>query len=107
MTETLGTLFQTNPGAASLTDAYTTIAPTVLSGIWVCNRSVATSFRVSIAPAAAANDNKQYIAYDQPINANETIKLGEGATLATGTVIRVYATLATLSFNGFGSVLST
>lgn len=104
MADTYKTLAQANPAAATLTDAYTVPALTsaIISTITVANRSVATSFRLSVAIAGAADANQQYIAYDVPIGANETIALTFGITLATTDIIRVYATLATLSFNIFG-----
>lgn len=105
MTDTFKTLFQENPGAASLTDAYAVpaLTSTVVSTIVICNRSaVPTAFRISIAPAGAVDDPKQYLYYDTPINANATVAATLGITLATADVIRVYATLATLTFSGFG-----
>ena len=109
MPETRKVLGQSNPLAATLTDAYTVPAVTevVVSTITVANRSaVATSFRVSIAPAGAADDDEQYIYYDIPIPANDTFAATLGLTLATTDVIRVYATLATLSFSVFGVELT-
>jgi hypothetical protein len=107
-TETYKILFQSNPTAASLTDTY---APSgvsaIVSSIVVANRSaVDTSFRISVAVAGAGDDNKQYLHYDFPIAGNDTVVLSEGITLASTDVIRVYATLATLSFNIFGVELS-
>ena len=104
-TETYKVLAQVNPSAATLTDAYTVPAVTsaVLSTIVIANRSAtATAFRVSVAVAGVADNNKQYIAYDVPIAGNETQTFTCGFTLATTDVLRVYATLATLSFNVFG-----
>ncbi len=109
MPEARKVLGQSNPLAATLTDAYTVPAVTeaVVSTITVANRSaVATSFRVSIAPAGAADDDEQYIYYDIPIPANDTFAATLGLTLATTDVIRVYATLATLSFSIFGVELT-
>jgi hypothetical protein len=98
-------LGQSNPLAATLTDAYTVPAgfEVIGSSIIITNRSVIpTSFRISVAIAGAANSNEQYIAYDIPILGNETKSFTIGFTLAASDVIRVYATLATLSFNIFG-----
>jgi hypothetical protein len=109
MAETRKVLFQSNPGAASLTDAYTVPASTQIVGstITVANRSAAaTSFRISVAVAGAANDDKQYIAYDVPIAGNDVAVISIGFTLGATDVVRVYATLATLSFNGFGVELT-
>ena len=91
---------QINPTAATLTTGYTVPASTVaVVNIFVVNRSaIATSFRVSVAVAGAADDLKQYIAYDQNIIGNAMFPL-VGIALGPTDVIRVYATLATLSFN--------
>ena len=105
MANTLKVLGQSNPLAATLTAAYTVPGATsaTVSSILVCNRSgTATTFRLSIAVAGAADNNIQYIAYDVPISGNDTIAFTVGVTLATTGVVRVYATLATLSFNIFG-----
>jgi hypothetical protein len=111
MPESLGILGQVNPSAATLTDAYTPSAGklySAISSIIVCNRSsaVPTTFRISVAKGGAADDLKQYIAYDTPIDTNETREFTIGPTVAFGDVIRVYATLATLSFNIFGDEVS-
>lgn len=69
----------------------------------VCNRSaVPTSFRVSISfrggPTAAAD----YLYYDLPIGGNDTFLVELDSRLEAADVIRVYATLATLSFTLYG-----
>lgn len=105
MAEQPKVLGQLNPSAASLTDLYTVPAATsvVVSTIVVANRSsTGTSFRISVAPAGAANDDKQYIYYDVAIPGNDTFSATIGITLEVTDVVRVYATLATLSFNLFG-----
>ncbi len=97
-------LFQSNPVAATLTDAYTAPSEGVCSTIVVANRSAtSTTFRISVAVAGAVDNNKQYIAYDAAIGANEVWTFTIGATFGNTDVIRVYATLATLAFSGFGS----
>lgn len=109
MAITYKVLGQSNPSAATLTDAYTVPALTqvVVSTITVANRSATpTAFRISIAIAGAADANQQYIAYDVAIAANQVQTFTLGITLATTDKIRVYATLATLSFNIFGSELT-
>lgn len=105
MADSFEVLAQVNPSAATLTDAYTVPASTdtVVSTILVCNRSsTATSFRLSIAVAGAANSNEQYIAFDTAIAGNDVHEFTVGVTLNAADVIRVYATLATCSFNIFG-----
>lgn len=99
-------LGQSKPGAASLTDLYTVTFPaleTTVSTITVCNQSATpTSFRVSVAPAGAADTPSQYLYYDVPIAGNDTFAATFGITLASTDVVRVYNTLATLSFSLFG-----
>ena len=104
MADTYKVLGQSNPGAATLTTAYTVPALTsaVVSTITIANRSTATTFRIAVRPAGAAIADQHYIAYDVAIGDNETLSLTIGITLATTDVISVYATLATLSFNIFG-----
>jgi hypothetical protein len=104
MGETYKVLGQNNPAAATLTDSYTVPASTsaVVSSWVVANRGAATSYRLSVAIAGAADANQQYIAFDKPIGANEVHTYTLGIGLATTDKLRVYATLATLSFNAFG-----
>ena len=98
-------LGQSNPGAASLTDAYTVpaLTRTTISSLTVANRSaVPTTFRISVAVAGAANANEQYLYFDIPIDGNDSFSATLGVTLGPADVVRVYATLATLSFGVFG-----
>jgi hypothetical protein len=98
-------LGQSNPSAASLTPLYTVPGATTVTGttIMVANRSaVATSFRISVAPAGAGDSLEQYLWYDVNIDGNDTFAATIGITLEATDVVRVYATLATLSFNLFG-----
>jgi hypothetical protein len=109
MAQAYKTLGQVAPGAATLTTLYTVPASTstVVSTITVCNTAaVATTYRLSIQIAAAADNVKQYIAYDAPILANETRSYTLGITLATTDVLKCYATLATVSFSAFGAEIT-
>jgi hypothetical protein len=109
MANTYKVLGQSNPTAATSTTLYTCPASTqtVVSSIIVCNRSsVATSFRVSIDVNGAGDSNEDYIAYDVPIEGNETIALGHGVTIDASDLIRCYATLATLTFSVFGQEIA-
>ena len=99
-------LGQSNPLAATLTDIYTVPAAkyAVVSSIVVCNRSATpTAFRVTVAVAGAAHDDKQCLYYDIPIPGNDTFVATIGVTLAATDVVRVYTILATCSFNLFGT----
>ena len=106
MAEAYLVLGQENPIAATLTEIYVVPASTetIVSSIVVVNRSATpTAFRVTVAPAGAADSNEHYIYYDRPIGANDTFAATLGITLATTDKVRVYATLATLSFNLYGT----
>lgn len=106
MAQILKVLSQTAPSATTLTDSYTVpaLTSTAVSSLVVCNRSAtATSFRISIAPAGAADATSQYIYYDVAIPGNDTFIATVGITLAATDVIRVYATLATLTFSFYGT----
>ncbi len=109
MSSTHKVLGQSNPSAATLTAAYTvpSVTEAVVSSVTVANRSATkTTFRLSVAVAGASDSDEQYLVYDAEIRGNETISLTLGVTLATTDIVRVYATLATLSFNIFGVELT-
>lgn len=109
MPDSLKVLGQSNPSATTLTDAYTVpgATSTVVSSIIVANRSAtSTSFRIAVAVAGAVDNNKQYIYYDIPIPGNDTFVATMGVSLAATDVIRIYATLATLSFSIFGTEIT-
>lgn len=79
----------------------------VCSTLSVCNKaSTAGTFRVRIKIAGAANDDKQFVCYDAPISANDTLLLTFGATLGAADVVAVYASSADITFQLFGSEIS-
>jgi hypothetical protein len=105
MAETPKVLGQLNPSAATLTTLYTVpaLTNTVSSTITVCNRSAtATTFRIAVSPAGAGISDEHYLYYDVSIPGNDTFATTIGISLEATDVIRVWATLATLSFNVFG-----
>lgn len=98
-------LGQSAPNATTLTDIYTVTQPVrnaILSSINVANRGAATTFRIAISVNGAAVTDKDYIAYDTPIAANDAVSFNLGISLSQGDIVRVYNTLATLSFSVFG-----
>ena len=106
MADAYKVLGQSAPSATTLTDIYTVPAATeaVVSTILVANRSATpTSFRLSVAPAGAADATSQYLYYDVALDGNDTFAATIGLTLATTDKVRVYATLATVSFSLFGT----
>ena len=104
MTVTYKVLGQSAPAATTPTDLYTPSGVAAVgSTLAICNRGVTTTFRVSVRPAGAVQDNKHYIIYDQVINQQDSIFLTLGITLATTDVVTIYAGTANLSFTLFGS----
>lgn len=92
---------QSSPSAATLTTLYTVPSATsaVCSCIDVCNRSATpTTFRVAIRVGGASIADSHYTYYDIPIAGNDTFTREVKWSLAAGTIVSVYATLATLTF---------
>lgn len=106
MATTPKVLGQSSPLAATLTDLYTVpgATQTTVSTLLVANRSsTATTFRISVAVAGAADSDEQYIYYDIDIPGNDTFAATLGITLGAADVIRCYANDATLSFSAYGA----
>ena len=105
-------LGQLNPSATTVETLYTVPSSTssVISTIAICNQaSTAGTYRIIIQKSADVSGTilaKQYLAYDVPIAANDTTALTIGVTLATGDVVKVYASAATMSFQAYGSKIT-
>ena len=101
-------LGQSNPAATTATTLYTVPSATsaVCSTLSICNLGVSTTYRVAIRPAGASLANQHYIVYDSALNANDSVLLTLGITLATTDVVTVYAGTANVSFNLYGSEVS-
>lgn len=105
MALTLKVLGQQAPAATTATDLYTVPGATsaVVSSLVVCNRgATATTFRVSVRVAGAADATKQYLYYDTNVAKNDTFAATLGISLAATDVVTVYAGNANLSFSLFG-----
>lgn len=109
MANTYKVLAQSAPSATTNTTLYTVPAATstVVSTITICNRASSQgTYRIAVRPAGASLADQHYIAYDVPIQANDTTALTLGITLATTDIITVYASSANFSFGLFGSEVS-
>lgn len=99
-------LGQTAPAATTYTTALYFVPSgkeTVTSTLSVANRAAtADTFRIRIAQANAAADNKQYVAYDVAIAANSVITFTLGMTLAAGDYVYAGSNAGNCSFNLFG-----
>lgn len=93
--------------ATTLTAVYTSPAlerpGRSVKSIFVCNRnSTPSSFRISYAPAGAADSDEQYLYYDVPIAANDTFMVEfSGLRLNPNDEIRVYVADANFSATVF------
>ena len=102
-------LGQSNPSANTNTTLYTVPATTsaVCSTLVICNQAAsAATFRVAIRPAGATLATEHYTSYDTNLNANDSITITIGMTLATTDVITVRANTTTVSFSLFGSEIT-
>jgi hypothetical protein len=103
-------LAQSNPSATTETTLYTvpSSTSTVVSTISVCNQAgTSQTYRIAVRPAAdASTAAKHWIVYGATVAASDSIMLTLGLTLATGDLVRVYASSADLSFAAFGSEIS-
>lgn len=112
MADVYKVLGQSSPAATTDTVLYTVPASTqaVISTLSICNRAPSdATFRVIIQKAAEQTSilSKQYFAYDTKVFKNDTTSITVGMTLATGDRIQVYALTEYLSFQAFGSEMST
>ena len=105
MAEASKVLGQIVPAATTLTDLYTVPGATeaIISTLVVCNQNAAkVAFRVSIAPAGAADDPKHYIYFNTELLKQDSVFATIGITLAATDVVRVYSDTANVSFSLFG-----
>lgn len=109
MAITYKVLGQSNPSANTNTTLYTVPSSTsaVCSTIVICNQAAsAATFRIAVRPVGATLATQHYISYDSNLNANDSITMTIGITLATTDVITVRANTTTVSFSLFGSELT-
>lgn len=105
MTDTVKILGQAIPAAAVLTTLYTVPAATstTVSTLSACNElASATTIRVSLAVAGAADALSQYVYYDLPLAANDNFSATQGWTLATTDVVRCQSANGAVAFSLFG-----
>lgn len=102
-------LGQQNPSATTATTLYTVPALTqaVVSTLVVANlAATSATYRIACRIGGATLTNKQYIAYDVVVPANDSTAVTLGVTLGAGDIITVYASTANLSFSAFGSEIA-
>ena len=101
-------LGQSNPAATTLTTLYTVPAArsAICSTLSIANIGISATFRVAVIPAGATIANQHYLVYDASVNANDTVLLTLGISLATTDVVSVYASNTSVSFSLFGTEIT-
>jgi len=103
-------LAQSAPSATTESTLYTVPSgySAVVSTIAITNQAGSSgTYRIAVRPAAdASTTQKHYIVYGATVGASDSIMLTLGITLATGDLIRVYASSANMSFSAFGSEIN-
>tara|TARA_R100000951_G_C2644196_1_gene181995 strand:+ start:1316 stop:1645 length:330 start_codon:yes stop_codon:yes gene_type:complete len=105
MTDVIKVLGQLDPAATTTTTLYTVpdLTQTTVSSLVICNRTGSKIyFRVSVHVAGAGADDKQFLFYDQALEANTTQTVVIGICLGQTDVIKVHASAVDVSFNLFG-----
>lgn len=104
MAATVKVLGQLDNAVTTLEALYTVPGATTatVSTFVVCNRGVATSFRMAVDVGGSGIADKDYLYYDIPIGANDTFAATIGITLAATDVVRVYSTSGDTSMSLFG-----
>lgn len=103
-------LGQLAPSATTATTLYTVPSSTeaVVSTIVIANRDASSAtFRIAVRPDGATLSNEHYIAYNVTVGASDSTTLTLGITLNAADVVTVYASTANLSFNIFGSEITS
>ena len=108
MPTTYKVLGQSNPAANTDTTLYTVPSATsaIVSTINVANLGTSGTFRIAVRVAGASIANEDYLAFDIPLNANDSIAYTLGITLAATDVITVRANNISFAFNAFGSEIT-
>ena len=99
-------LGQINPSANTITTLYTvpSSANTIISTISVCNQTnVSSAFDIAVVPSGDTLGPKNYINFNTPLPASDTVTLTLGITLGAGDVVRANVRAATISVNAYGS----
>jgi hypothetical protein len=103
--QTYKVLAQANPEATAATTIYAVPGATtaVISSVVIANRSASQqTFRLYIRVAGAGLDDKQYLAYDMALPANDSIFMQLGLTLAAADLLCAYVSAKQVAISVFG-----
>lgn len=102
-------LGQSNPPPVTLSSLYQVPvgAQAVVSTLAVCNTGASWDrYRVAVRVGGAGATTASWLVYDAGLNANDTITLTLGVTLAAGDVLSVYTPSSGFAFQAFGSEIT-
>jgi hypothetical protein len=100
MAQTFKSCGQAALAATTLTDVYTVPAATsAVVQVIVANRGAATTVRVAHSVGGGAIADKDYLEYDTPIAANQSLVAVTGLGMQATDKLRVYGTSANVSAN--------
>ena len=102
-------LGQVSPSAITETSLYAPSAvAAVVSTVAICNQAgSAGTYRIAIRKTGESSTAaKNWLVYGATVSANDSVLLTIGATLESGSDLRVYASSANMSFQAFGSEIS-
>ena len=103
MVDTLKILGQISPPATTEEAIVSASKPSIVSTLFVCNTTAsAVTYRLWIRKGAEDTATKQYIYYDDELQANETIAVTAGSTLAVGDILMGYGSVAGIAFTACG-----
>ena len=103
-------LGQVATAATTETTLYTVPSATqvVVSSVVVCNRgTTSATYRIALRPNGAAISNEHYLAHDVTVAANDSVPLTLGITCDASDVFTVRASTANLTFQIFGSEITS
>ena len=99
-------LGQVAPSAATSTTLYTVPArtSTKVDGLSCANRGAVTdAIRVSVSKFGIAISDKDYLHYDVPLSANDTLMVTGEFYIEEGDIVQVRSSLGSTSFSLFGA----
>jgi hypothetical protein len=102
-------LGQVSPAAGTTATLYTVPAATqaVCSTLAICNTSnTSTTYHVQARIGGASTTTAQYIVFNSPVSANDSIFLTVGMSLSATDVVSVFSAGVGVAFNLFGSEIT-
>lgn len=97
MATSYGVLGQTADASTEVTLYTVAPAKNVKIKVTITNRSTAATFRLALVPDGGATANEDYVAYDKPLPANDSLT-STIFTLNASDVVRVESSTATVTF---------